>query len=78
MCPTVRWRRVADVWPRCGRLRRAVRRSRTSDAGMSTAEYAVATLAACAFAAVLYKVLTSSPVTAALQGLIERAFSSAV
>ncbi|MBU7597260.1 DUF4244 domain-containing protein [Streptomyces sp. P38-E01] len=78
MCPTVRRRRIADALPYCGRLRRAARWPRTTDAGMSTAEYAVATLAACAFAAVLYQVLTSSSVTAALQGLIERAFSSAV
>ncbi|WP_026246978.1 DUF4244 domain-containing protein [Streptomyces sp. MspMP-M5] len=40
---------------------------------MSTAEYAVGTLAACAFAAVLYKVVTSGPVAAALRALVQRA-----
>ncbi|MEU5189510.1 DUF4244 domain-containing protein [Streptomyces klenkii] len=46
------------------------------DAGMSTAEYAVGTLAACALAAVLYKVVTSGAVNAALQGLIGRALNA--
>ena len=47
--------------------------ARPGDAGMTTAEYAVGTLAAAAFAAVLYKVVTSSQVTAALRALVERA-----
>jgi len=51
----------------------AVRGRFTSDAGMSTAEYAVGTIAACGFAAVLYKVVTSGSVSAELQQLIERA-----
>ncbi|WP_443047643.1 DUF4244 domain-containing protein [Streptomyces sp. H39-S7] len=45
----------------------------TRDAGMTTAEYAVGTLAACGFAAVLYKIVTSGAVKSALSGLIERA-----
>ncbi|WP_280727445.1 DUF4244 domain-containing protein [Kitasatospora sp. MAA4] len=40
---------------------------------MSTAEYAVGTLAACGFAALLYKVLTSSAVTDVLTELLNRA-----
>ncbi|MFC5145117.1 DUF4244 domain-containing protein [Streptomyces aureoversilis] len=47
-----------------------------ADAGMSTAEYAVGTVAACALAAVLYKVVTSGAVSAALQGLIGRALNA--
>ncbi|WP_425433430.1 DUF4244 domain-containing protein [Glycomyces artemisiae] len=43
------------------------------ESGMSTAEYALGTLAAVAFAGILMKVLTSGPVEAALQALIERA-----
>ena len=43
------------------------------DAGMNTAEYAVGTLAAVAFAGVLLKVLTSGSVQAALAGVIGRA-----
>lgn len=45
------------------------------ESGMSTAEYAVGTLAAVAFAGVLLKVLTSGPVQSALSSLIERALS---
>jgi hypothetical protein len=44
-----------------------------ADAGMSTAEYAIGTLAAVAFAGVLLKVLTSGSVQAALSGVIGRA-----
>lgn len=44
-----------------------------SEAGMSTAEYAVGTIAACGFAAVLYKVVTSGAVSSELQQLVERA-----
>ena len=45
------------------------------DAGMTTAEYAVATLAAVAFAGILFKVLTSARVQTALTTLIERALT---
>ncbi|WP_308288835.1 DUF4244 domain-containing protein [Streptomyces humicola] len=48
-----------------------------AQAGMSTAEYAVGTLAACGFAAVLYKVITSGAVSSALSGLIRRALDVA-
>ena len=44
-----------------------------ADAGMSTAEYAVGTLAAVAFAGVLLKVVTSPAVQSALSGIIGRA-----
>lgn len=55
-------------------LRATGRRLRSAaDAGMTTAEYAVGTLAACGFAAVLYKIVTSGAVKSALSGLIERA-----
>ncbi|PZM88357.1 MAG: DUF4244 domain-containing protein [Actinobacteria bacterium] len=43
------------------------------DAGMNTAEYAVGTLAAVAFAGILLKVLTSDKVQSALVSVIERA-----
>lgn len=43
------------------------------DAGMSTAEYAVGTIAACAFAAVLFKVVTSGAVLGLLQSVVTRA-----
>jgi Protein of unknown function (DUF4244) len=48
-----------------------------SDAGMTTAEYCVGTLAACAFAAVLMAVVRSGAVKSALAGLISAALSIA-
>lgn len=56
-------------------IRMAVRRwSRTcGDRGMSTAEYAVGTIAAAAFAAVLFKIVTSSQVKSLLLQIIEKA-----
>lgn len=44
-----------------------------SDAGMVTSEYAMGLIAAVGFAGLLYKVVTSGQVKAALQGLVERA-----
>ncbi|MEV4558354.1 DUF4244 domain-containing protein [Kitasatospora sp. NPDC049285] len=57
------------------RLRRRYREVTAGqrDAGMSTAEYAIGTVAACAFAAVLYKVVTSGTVSGALSELLDRA-----
>ncbi|GIJ47383.1 hypothetical protein Val02_42690 [Virgisporangium aliadipatigenens] len=45
------------------------------DDGMNTAEYAVGTLAAVAFAAVLYKVVTSGAVFGALTSIIQKALA---
>ncbi|MER8262684.1 DUF4244 domain-containing protein [Streptomyces griseus] len=47
-----------------------------SDRGMTTSEYAVGTIAACAFAAVLYKVVNSGPVLSALQSLVKDALDA--
>lgn len=53
-----------------------LRRTRLQgQAGMSTAEYAVGTVAAVAFAGVLLKVVTSDAVQAALSGIVTRALS---
>lgn len=46
-----------------------------ADEGMSTAEYAIGTIAAAAFAAVLYSVVTGDSVVAALTSLVQRALS---
>ena len=46
------------------------------EAGMSTAEYAVGTVAACAFAAVLYKVVTGGSIITALTDLIDSALAT--
>lgn len=61
----VRNRLSAWWWAR----RAAARR----DAGMSTTEYAMGTIAAAAFAAVLYKVLTSGTASKALESVIGKA-----
>ncbi|MCN0178484.1 DUF4244 domain-containing protein [Salinispora arenicola] len=53
-------------------VRRLLARLR-GDAGMNTAEYAVGTLAAVAFAGLLLKVLTSDSVQSALAAVIDRA-----
>ena len=56
----VRWQRLQD----------------TAEAGMSTAEYAVGTVAACAFAAVLYRVVTGDSIVSALDALVDRALTT--
>jgi sorbitol-specific phosphotransferase system component IIC len=47
-----------------------------SETGMSTAEYAIGTIAAAAFAAVLYAVVTGGSITHALTALIQRALTA--
>jgi hypothetical protein len=47
-----------------------------AERGMSTAEYAVGTVAACAFAAVLYRVVTGGSVVTGLTDLVESALST--
>lgn len=54
---------------------RAVRARRED--GMATAEYAVATVAACGFGGVLVKVLTSSPVLTLVTDAVRKAFGFA-
>jgi hypothetical protein len=51
----------------CRRIRRG------DDVGMSTAEYAVGTVAAVAFAVVLYKIVRSSAVSSTLSNIITTA-----
>ena len=56
--------------------RRWARVQETPEAGMSTAEYAVGTVAACAFAAVLYQVVTGGSVVTALGDLVQSALTT--
>ena len=72
--------------PRSHRFGAAVRRSvarrrqalvQATESGMTTAEYAVGTLAACAFAGVLWAVVRSGAVHTLLQSVIERALNLA-
>ncbi len=60
-------RRLATRWARV----RA-----TAEAGMSTAEYAVGTVAACAFAAVLYRVVSGDSVVSGLTDLVDAALAT--
>lgn len=48
------------------------------ETGMSTVEYAIGTVAAAAFGAVLYTVVTGDSVVGALTGIIGRALSTNV
>lgn len=72
---TTRLGRVVSV-VRTG-TRRVIGRTRglPADAGMATAEYAIATLAACGFAALLLALLRGGEVRGLLMGIITRALS---
>ncbi|GAB17697.1 hypothetical protein GOEFS_036_01360 [Gordonia effusa NBRC 100432] len=54
------------------------RRLIVEDDGMSTAEYAIGTIAAAAFGALLYTVVTGDNVVSALTGIITKALSTSV
>jgi Flp pilus assembly pilin Flp len=54
------------------RLARLVR----DDSGMSTVEYAIGTIAAAAFAAVLYAVVSGDSIVTALTQLVQRALTA--
>ena len=58
-----------SIGARCDRLLR-------DDAGMSTVEYAIGTIAAAAFAAVLYAVVTGDSIVGALTTLVQRALTA--
>ncbi|MGI5284843.1 DUF4244 domain-containing protein [Nonomuraea polychroma] len=66
--------------PRSSRRRRPGRwlhhAAANRERGMSTAEYAVGTIAACAFAALLFKVVSSPEVQEMLSSLIDRALNT--
>ncbi|MCK9895157.1 DUF4244 domain-containing protein [Frankia sp. AgB32] len=68
--------------PRRPRIRSALRRALSArrsgtrpDHGMSTAEYAVGTLAAVAFAGVLYAVVSSAATHSLISSVVQRALS---
>ena len=58
------------------RLWERLRASLSGDEGMSTVEYAIGTVAAAAFAAVLYSVVSGESVVTALTNLVQRALST--
>jgi hypothetical protein len=55
------------------RVRRLVR-TNPDDAGFTTAEYAVGTVAACGFGGLLYKVLTSDSILELIGDVIRKGF----
>ena len=65
--------RTATQSPPAPTPRRPVRA--VSDLGMATAEYAIATLAACGFAGMLLALLRSAEVRGLLSGIIRRALA---
>ena len=50
----------------------------TDDDGMSTVEYAIGTIAAAAFGAILYTVITGDSIVSALTNIINRALNTNV
>jgi len=50
----------------------------TDDSGMSTVEYAIGTIAAAAFGAILYTVVTGDSIVSALTNIIGRALNTKV
>ncbi|GAA5127939.1 DUF4244 domain-containing protein [Pseudonocardia adelaidensis] len=52
-----------------------LRKLRRDDHGMSTVEYAIGTVAAAAFGALLYTVVTGESILTALTGIVERALT---
>jgi hypothetical protein len=68
-------RRVRSRVRRFGVFRRLSAVPLGADDGMSTAEYAVGTIAAVAFAAILYAVVNGAPVVAGLSNLVQRALT---
>ena len=55
-----------------GRMRRLL----DDDTGMSTVEYAIGTIAAAAFAALLYAVISGDSIVTALTELVQRALTA--
>ncbi|WP_063059268.1 DUF4244 domain-containing protein [Nocardia sienata] len=69
------WKPARGVWRRANaRLLRVV----AEEEGMSTVEYAIGTIAAAAFGAVLYTVVTGESIPDALTGIIEKALNTSV
>ncbi|TFV60083.1 DUF4244 domain-containing protein [Mycobacterium sp. PS03-16] len=59
-------------------LRSRLARLAVDDVGMSTVEYAIGTIAAAAFGAILYTVVTGDSIVSALTNIISRALNTNV
>ncbi|MFD3941273.1 DUF4244 domain-containing protein [Streptomyces sp. NPDC058579] len=66
-------KRRMGAWWRDRWVRRAAARG---DAGMTTSEYAMGTIAAAGFATILYKIVTSGSVSGALESVIGKALDA--
>lgn len=60
------------------RIRTRLTMLAVDDSGMSTVEYAIGTVAAAAFGAILYTVVTGDSIVSALSNIIARALSTKV
>lgn len=69
---------VNSVKAAAARMACAFRKIATSEAGMSTVEYAVGTIAAAAFGAVLYGVVTGDSIVKGLTDIIDKALQTSV
>ncbi|HVU60278.1 MAG TPA: DUF4244 domain-containing protein [Mycobacteriales bacterium] len=54
-------------------MARVIRALRARDDGMTTAEYCIGTVAACAFAAALYEVLSGNWINSLIKGVLSHA-----
>lgn len=63
--------KIREVWSRLTLLI-------VDDDGMSTVEYAIGTIAAAAFGAILYTVITGDSIVSALTNIINRALNTNV
>lgn len=68
--------RPRDGWSPWRHLQQRFRHLRDDDSGMSTVEYAIGTIAAAAFAAVLYTVISGDSIVTALTTLVQRALTA--
>lgn len=62
----------SSITTRHGRAQLVRRLAEAKEAGMSTAEYGICTLAACAFAAVLLALVQSNPILKLLTSVISK------
>lgn len=72
-----RWPATFTARARTASATLSARARSAGDRGMSTAEYAVGTIAACAFAALLFKIVSSQEVHDMLSAVIDRALKIA-
>ncbi|MEU1985803.1 DUF4244 domain-containing protein [Nocardia sp. NPDC019395] len=72
------WQTVRQLRAVNGEIGARLLRAWAADEGMSTVEYAIGTIAAAAFGAVLYTVVTGESIPDALTGIIEKALNTSV